>query len=54
VWSRFTSGREATINWYRRLYDRLVEIGFEYPIMEELHEVVRSLEHYAGADARAG
>ena len=57
VWSRFTSGREATIAWYRRLHDRLVEIGFhspEYPIMEELHDVVRSLEHYAGADARSG
>jgi (p)ppGpp synthase/HD superfamily hydrolase len=57
VWSRFTSGREATIAWYRRLHDRLVELGFrapEYPIMEELHDVVRSLEHYAGADARSG
>ena len=54
VWSRFTAGREATINWYRRIYERLVEIGFEYPIMEELHEVVRSLEHYADAAARSG
>lgn len=54
VWSRFTSGREGTINWYRRVYDRLVEVGFDYPIMEELHEVVRSLEHYAGADVRSG
>jgi (p)ppGpp synthase/HD superfamily hydrolase len=57
VWSRFTSGREATIHWYRRLHDRLAEVGFDspdYPIMEELHDVVRSLEHYAGADARSG
>jgi (p)ppGpp synthase/HD superfamily hydrolase len=54
VWSRFTAGREATIQWYRRLYERLVEIGFDYPIMEELHEIVRSLEHYAGAGARSG
>ena len=57
VWSRFTSGREATIAWYRRKHDRLVELGFDspdYPIMEELHDVVRSLEHYAGADARSG
>src|SRR5674476_464964 len=41
VWSRFTSGREATIVWYRRLHDRLVEVGFhapQYPIMEELHD----------------
>ena len=54
VWSRFTAGREATINWYRRAYERLAEIGFDHPIMEELHEVVRSLEHYAGAGARSG
>ena len=57
VWSRFTSGREATIAWYRRMHDRLVELGFDapdYPIMAELHDVVRSLEHYAGADARSG
>ena len=52
-----TSGREATIQWYRRVHDRLVEVGFrhpDYPIMEELHDVVRSLEHYAGAEARSG
>ena len=54
VWSRFTAGREATIQWYRRAYERLVEIGFDYPIMEELHQIVRSLEHYAGAGARSG
>ncbi|HEY2896860.1 MAG TPA: HD domain-containing protein [Gemmatimonadaceae bacterium] len=54
VWSRFTAGREATIQWYRRLYERLVEVGFDFPIMDELHEVVRSLEHYAGAGARSG
>jgi (p)ppGpp synthase/HD superfamily hydrolase len=54
VWSRFTAGREATIDWYRRFYERLVEVAFDYPIMEELHEIVRSLEHYAGAPARSG
>ncbi len=54
VWSRFTAGREVTIQWYRRLHDRLAEVGFRYPIMEELHDVVRSLEHYAGAEARSG
>jgi (p)ppGpp synthase/HD superfamily hydrolase len=54
VWSRFTSGREATIRWYRRLHDKLEEVGFRYPIMDELREVVRSLEHYAGAETRSG
>jgi (p)ppGpp synthase/HD superfamily hydrolase len=54
VWSRFAAGREATIDWYRRFYERLVEVAFDYPIMDELHEIVRSLEHYAGAPARSG
>ena len=54
VWSRFTAGREATIQWYRRLYDRLAAVGFRYPIMDELHDVVRSLEHYAGEETRSG
>jgi (p)ppGpp synthase/HD superfamily hydrolase len=54
VWSRFTSGREATIQWYRRVHDRLAEVGFRFPIMEELHDVVRSLEHYAGEEIRSG
>ena len=54
VWSRFTAGRDATIQWYRRAYERLVEIGFDHPIMDELHEIVRSLEHYAGAGVRSG
>jgi len=54
VWSRFTAGREATMQWYRRLHDRLEEVGFRYPIMDELHDVVHSLEHYAGAETRSG
>lgn len=54
VWSRFTSGREATIQWYRRVHDRLAEVGFRFPIMEELRDVVRSLEHYAGEEIRSG
>jgi len=54
VWSRFSSGREATIRWYRRLHDRLEEVGFRYPIMDELRDVVRSLEHYAGEETRSG
>jgi len=54
VWSRFTSGRETTIQWYRRVHDRLAEVGFRFPIMEELHDVVRSLEHYAGEEIRSG
>lgn len=48
VWSRFNQGREGTIRWYRRVHDRLTELGFDAPIMKELASVVTSLEEYGG------
>src|SRR5512132_1841608 len=47
VWSRFTGGKEATIRWYRRIYDRLTEIGFRGEIMDELGRVVVDLEAWS-------
>lgn len=47
VWSRFTGGKEATIRWYRRIYDRLNEIGFRGEIMDELGRVVVDLEAWS-------
>lgn len=47
VWSRFTGGKEATIRWYRRIYDRLNEIGFQGEIMDELGRVVVDLEAWS-------
>src|SRR5690242_394095 len=44
VWSRFTGGKDATIRWYRRVYDRLKELGFSGEIMHELGQVVVDLE----------
>jgi (p)ppGpp synthase/HD superfamily hydrolase len=44
VWSRFNAGRVGTIRWYRRVYDRLRELGFNAPIMAELREVAEGLE----------
>jgi (p)ppGpp synthase/HD superfamily hydrolase len=44
VWSRFTGGRDSTIRWYRRVYDRLKELGFNGEIMHELEQVVLDLE----------
>ena len=44
VWSRFNVGRLGTVRWYRRVYDRLREIGFDEPIMDELREVAEQLE----------
>ena len=48
VWSRFNQGREGTIRWYRRVYERLKEVGFDAAILEELQDVVRELESHAG------
>ncbi len=44
VWSRFSAGRHGTVRWYRRVYERLRELGFTAPIMEELREVAEELE----------
>lgn len=46
VWGRFKRGREDTIRWYRRVHDRLAEVGFTAPIMDELRNVVEALETY--------
>jgi (p)ppGpp synthase/HD superfamily hydrolase len=44
VWGRFNGGRDGTVSWYRRVYDRLVEVGFTGAIMPELESVVEALE----------
>jgi (p)ppGpp synthase/HD superfamily hydrolase len=44
VWGRFNGGRDGTVNWFRRVYDRLGEVGFAGPIMLELESVVEALE----------
>ena len=44
VWSRFTGGRNSTIRWYRRVYDRLKDLGFTGEIMQEFGRVVVDLE----------
>jgi (p)ppGpp synthase/HD superfamily hydrolase len=52
VWSRFSAGRLGTVRWYRRVYERLRELGFDAPIMEELRSVAEELEQL-GASAPA-
>jgi hypothetical protein len=47
VWGRFNVGRDGTIRWYRRVHDRLRELGFDAPIMRELNDVARALETWA-------
>ena len=49
VWSRFSVGRDGTIRWYRAVYDRLVELGFATPIIDELRDVAEALEKFSAA-----
>jgi (p)ppGpp synthase/HD superfamily hydrolase len=53
IWSRFNGGREATVRWYRRVYDRLKELGFQGEIMRELEEVVTQLEAWSRSEIAA-
>jgi (p)ppGpp synthase/HD superfamily hydrolase len=48
VWSRFNSGKSATASWYRQVFDRLREVGFDAPIMSELDQVSTELLELAG------
>ena len=52
VWSRFNVGRLGTVRWYRRVHDRLRELGFEALIMTELREVAEELEQASVAPTR--
>jgi (p)ppGpp synthase/HD superfamily hydrolase len=44
IWTRFKVGKEGTIRWYRSVYERLRELGFDAPIMAELEQAVKALE----------
>jgi (p)ppGpp synthase/HD superfamily hydrolase len=47
VWSRFNAGKAATARWYRQVYERLSEVGFNAPIMAELDDVSSELQKLA-------
>lgn len=47
IWSRFGGGKAATARWYRQVYERLREVGFDAPIMTELDRVSSELEKFA-------
>jgi (p)ppGpp synthase/HD superfamily hydrolase len=51
VWNRFSGGRAATARWYRQVYERLREVGFNAPIMGELDEISSELLKLAGDSA---
>jgi (p)ppGpp synthase/HD superfamily hydrolase len=48
IWNRFSGGKDATLRFYRGVYDRLAAVGFTAEIMQELRTVVESLEEWAG------
>lgn len=49
VWNRFSGGKSGTARWYRQVYDRLREVGFDAPIMTELEQVSGELVKLAGS-----
>jgi (p)ppGpp synthase/HD superfamily hydrolase len=53
VWGRFSRGPDATVRWYRRVFQKLQDIGFHEPVMDELQTMVSALEAEA-AKAAAG
>ena len=53
IWGRFSAGRDGTVRWYRRVFDRLRAVGFAAPIMEELRRVVETLEELAESNMAA-
>jgi (p)ppGpp synthase/HD superfamily hydrolase len=44
VWGRFKGGKSGTVRWYRSVYDRLRELNFDAPIVQELERTVAQLE----------
>ncbi|HMH85287.1 MAG TPA: HD domain-containing protein [Gemmatimonadaceae bacterium] len=47
IWSRFGGGRAGTGRWYRQVYERLRELGFDAPIMGELDKISGELQELA-------
>ncbi len=44
VWGRFSVDRDGTVRWYRRVGERLREIGFAASIVDELDASARDLD----------
>ncbi len=44
VWGRFSVGKDGTVAWYRRVANRLREVGFTAPIVDELEAAASGLE----------
>ena len=53
VWNRGGSGRDGTLHWYRAVHDRLVAVGYDAPIMDELSDMVMQLDAAPAGEAPA-
>lgn len=51
VWNRFGGGKSGTARWYREVYDRLREVGFDAPIMKELDKISAELLKLASSSS---
>jgi len=51
VWSRFGGGKSGTARWYRQVYERLRDVGFDAPIMTELDQISGELVELAGSSS---
>jgi (p)ppGpp synthase/HD superfamily hydrolase len=49
VWSQLPMGKEGTARWYRAVCDRLRQVGFDAPIVDELSRAVDELSLRASA-----
>jgi (p)ppGpp synthase/HD superfamily hydrolase len=47
VWNRFGGGKESTARWYREVFERPHELGFNAPIMSELDRASGELSQLA-------
>jgi len=52
VWGR--NSPDQGLEWLRRVYDRLVEVGFAAPIMTELRNLIEELERHWKAALQGG
>jgi HD domain len=50
VWNRSGSGRDATVQWFRAVHDRLRSVGYAAVIMDELRALVTQLEATPAVD----
>jgi (p)ppGpp synthase/HD superfamily hydrolase len=44
VWRRLSMGRAGTVEWFHAVYQRLRDVGFDKPILDEFRAAVEALD----------